>query len=316
MEQRALGTSGLSVSPIMLGGNVFGWTADARTSYGILDAFVAAGGNFIDTADVYSAFAPGNKGGESETILGDWLKKSGKRHDVLLATKVGTLDGEGGSGLKPARIAAAVEASLRRLQTDVIDVYFAHRDDPGTPLEETLAAFDALVKAGKVRAIGASNYSAARLSEALATSDRNGWARFTVMQPHYNLLYRDEYEGPLQELALAESIGVVSYYGLASGYLSGKYRTPGDLSGSRSRAAKSHMEGKGPAVLAVMDAIAAETGASLPAIALAWLREQPGITAPIASATSTAQVRELIASATLTLSADQSARLTAAGRQL
>jgi aryl-alcohol dehydrogenase-like predicted oxidoreductase len=152
MEQRALGTSGLSVSPIMLGGNVFGWTADARTSYGILDAFVAAGGNCIDTADVYSAFAPGNKGGESETILGDWLKKSGKRRDVLIATKVGALDGEGGSGLKPTRIAAAVEASLRRLQTDVIDVYFAHRDDPGTPLEETLATFEALVKAGKVPA--------------------------------------------------------------------------------------------------------------------------------------------------------------------
>jgi aryl-alcohol dehydrogenase-like predicted oxidoreductase len=311
MEQRALGASGLSVSPIMLGGNVFGWTADARTSYAILDAFVAGGGNFIDTADVYSAFAPGNKGGESETILGDWLKQSGKRHDVVLATKVGSLPGEGGRGLKATRIAAAVEASLRRLQTDVIDVYFAHRDDPDTPLEETLAAFDVLVKAGKVRAIGASNYSAARLSAALAVSNRNGWARFTVLQPHYNLLYRDEYEGPLQELALAESIGVVPYYGLASGYLTGKYRTPGDLSGSRSGAAKSHMEGGGPAMLAAMDAIAAETGAGLAAIALAWLRAQPGITAPIASATSTAQVAELIASTRLTLSADQIARLTA-----
>jgi aryl-alcohol dehydrogenase-like predicted oxidoreductase len=311
MEQRALGASGLSVAPIMLGGNVFGWTADGPTSNAILDAFVAGGGNFIDTADIYSAFAPGNSGGESETIIGEWLGRNGRRRDIVIATKVGLLDGEGGSGLGAARIAAAAEASLKRLQTDVIDVYFAHRDDPATPLEETLEAFDRLVRAGKVRAIGASNYSASRLAEALAISDRNGWARFTVLQPHYNLLTRDEYEGPLQSLALAETIGVVPYYGLASGYLTGKYRTPDDLSGSRSGAVKQFMDGKGPALLAVMDAIAAETGASLAAIALAWLKAQPGVTAPIASASRPAQVADLIAAAELTLSDDQLARLTA-----
>lgn len=309
MEQRMLGASGLKVSPIMLGGNVFGWTADAPTSHAVLDAFVAGGGNFIDTADVYSAWAPGHKGGESESILGDWMQARGNRRALIVATKVGMLDGEGGSGLKPARIAAAVDASLKRLRTDVIDVYFAHKDDPATPLEETLAAFDALVKAGKVRAIGASNYSAERLTEALAISERNGWARFTVMEPHYHLLKRDEYEGALQQLALAENIGVVPYYGLASGYLTGKYRRPEDFTGTRGGAAKKWMEGNGPAMLAVMDGIAAETGASLAAIALAWLKAQPGITAPIASASRPEQVADLIASATLTLSAEQLARL-------
>lgn len=309
MEQRMLGASGLKVSPIMLGGNVFGWTADAPTSHAVLDAFVAGGGNFIDTADVYSAWVPGHKGGESESILGDWMQARGNRRALIVATKVGMLDGEGGSGLKPARIAAAVDASLKRLRTDVIDVYFAHKDDPATPLEETLAAFDALVKAGKVRAIGASNYSAERLTEALAISERNGWARFTVMEPHYHLLKRDEYEGALQQLALAENIGVVPYYGLASGYLTGKYRRPEDFTGTRGGAAKKWMEGNGPAMLAVMDGIAAETGASLAAIALAWLKAQPGITAPIASASRPEQVADLIASATLTLSAEQLARL-------
>lgn len=284
MKQRALGASGLSVAPIMLGGNVFGWTANEKTSFAVLDAFAEGGGNFIDTADVYSAWVPGNSGGE------------------------------GGKGLKASRIAAACEASLKRLQTDVIDVYFAHKDDPETPLEETLAAFDALVKAGKVRAIGASNYSPERLAEALAISDRNGWARFTVLQPKYNLLKRDEYEGALQRLAIDETIGVVPYYGLASGYLSGKYRTPADLSGARAGAVKQWMESKGPSVLAALDTVAAETGASLAAIALAWLKEQPGITAPIASASRPEQVADLIAAATLTLTPDQLGRLTAAGR--
>jgi len=301
------------VVPIMLGGNVFGWTADAPTSHAILDTYVAGGGNFIDTADVYSAFAPGNVGGESETIIGEWLKRSGKRHDIIIATKVGMLDGEGGSGLKGTRIAAAAEASLKRLQTDVIDLYFAHRDDPDTPLAETLEALDRLVKTGKVRAIGASNYSASRLAEALAISDQNGWARFTALQPEYHLLKRDDYEGPLQRLALAETIGVVPYYGLANGYLTGKYRTAADLSGVRSGGAKAYMDGKGPAMLAAMDGIAAETGASLAAIALAWLKAQPGITAPIASASRPAQVADLLAAAGLTLSDDQLARLTAAG---
>ncbi len=312
MKKRALGTSGISVAPIMLGGNVFGWSADEKTSFAVLDAFAAGGGNFIDTADVYSAWVPGHSGGESETIIGKWMKANGKRAETVIATKVGMLDGEGGSGLQPGRIAAACDASLKRLQTDVIDVYFAHKDDPNTPLEETLAAFDALVKAGKVRTLGASNYSAERLAEALAISDRNGWARFTVLQPNYNLLKRDEYEGPLQQLAVDEGIGVVPYYGLASGYLSGKYRTPEDLSGVRAGAAKVWMEGSGPATLAVMDTIAAETGASLAAIALAWLRDQPGITAPIASASKLEQVADLIAAGTLELNADQLSRLTAA----
>ncbi|WP_374594254.1 aldo/keto reductase [Sphingosinicella sp.] len=314
MKQRTLGASGLSVAPIMLGGNVFGWTADEKTSFAVLDAFAAGGGNFIDTADVYSAWVPGNSGGESETLIGKWLRARDRRDSTVIATKVGMLDGEGGAGLKGGRIAAACEASLKRLQTDVIDVYFAHKDDPETPLEETLAAFDALVKAGKVRAIGASNYSPARLAEALAISDRNGWARFTVLQPQYNLLKRDEYEGALQRLAIDETIGVVPYYGLASGYLSGKYRTPADLSGPRAGAVKKWMEGRGPAVLAALDMVAAETGASLAAIALAWLKEQPGITAPIASASRPEQVADLIAAATLTLTPDQLDRLTAAGR--
>jgi len=313
MKQRALGDSGLSVAPIMLGGNVFGWTADEKTSFAVLDAFAEGGGDFIDTADVSSAWVPGNSGGESEALIGKWLKARGTRDQTVIATKVGMLNGEGGKGLKASRIAAACEASLKRLQTNVIDVYFAHKDDPETHLEETLGAFDALVKAGKVRAIGASNYSPERLAEALAISDRNGWARFTVLQPQYNLLKRDEYEGALQKLAINETIGVVPYYGLASGYLSGKYRTPADLSGPRAGAVKKWVEGKGPAMLAAMDAVAAETGASLAAIALAWLREQPGITAPIASASRPEQVADLITAATLTLTPDQLNRLTAAG---
>jgi len=314
MKQRTLGASGLSVAPVMLGGNVFGWTADEKTSFAVLDAFAESGGNFIDTADVYSAWAPGNSGGESETIIGKWLKASGRRDRTVIATKVGLLDGEGGKGLKAGRIAAACEASLTRLQTDVIDIYFAHRDDPDTPLEETLGALDALVKAGRVRAIGASNYSPARLAEALAVSDRNGWARFTVLQPEYNLLKRDEYEGALQRLAIDEKIGVVPYYGLASGYLTGKYRSPADLTGTRAGAVRKWMEGKGPAALAAMDSIAAETGASLASIALAWLREQPGITAPIASASKPDQVADLIKAATLELRPDQLSCLTAAAR--
>lgn len=313
MKQRALGASGLSVAPIMLGGNVFGWTANEKTSFAVLDAFAEGCGDFIDTADVYSAWVPGNSGGESEMLIGQWLKARGRRDQTVIATKVGMLDGEGGKGLKASRIAAACEASLKRLQTDVIDVYFAHKDDPETPLEETLAAFDALVKAGKVRAIGALNYSPERLAEALAISNSNGWARFTVLQPQYNLLKRDEYEGALQRLAIDETIGVVPYYGLASGYLSGKYRTPADLSGARAGAVKQWMESKGPSVLAALDTVAAETGASLAAIALAWLKEQPGITAPIVSASRPEQVADLIAAATLTLTPDQLGRLTAAG---
>lgn len=314
MERKPLGKSGLSAAPIMLGTNNFGWTIGQQASNAVLDAFVAQGGSLLDTADVYSAWIPGNKGGESETMIGNWLRSSGKRDKVLIATKVGLLDGPGGRKLQPSRIAAAVDESLKRLQVDVIDLYFAHRDDPSTPLEDMLDAFDRLVKAGKVRAIGASNYSAERLAEALAVSDRNGLTRFSVVEPFCNLLQRDQYEGPLQDLVVAEGLAAVPYFGLARGYLSGKYRTAADLVGSNhADGAAAMMAGKGPAMLAVMDDIAAETGARLAAIALAWLRQQPGVAAPISSATSAAQVNELMSSTELTLSNDQIERLNRAG---
>jgi aryl-alcohol dehydrogenase-like predicted oxidoreductase len=313
-ELRPIGNSGLSTPPLILGGNVFGWTVDTDRSCGLLDAFVAAGGTMIDTADFYTAYIPGNKGGESESVIGEWLTRSGRRKDVLIATKVGLFDGVGGSGLKASRIAAAVDESLNRLRTDVIDLYFAHCDDPKTPLEESLEAFDGLVKAGKVRAIGASNFTADRLAEALRCSDANGWTRFTVLQPLYNLVDRDSFEGPMQDLCLAENIAVLPYFGLAAGYLTGKYRSQADLGKSpRGSRADHYMQRTGPAVLAAMDAVAAETGASLPAIALAWLAAQPGITAPIASATSQEQLAELLPSLRLSLTADQLARLSEAG---
>lgn len=299
--------------PLMLGGNVFGWTADRAQSFAVLDRFVGAGGRMIDTADVYSAWAPGNRGGESETIIGEWLRASGKRDAVTIATKVGLLPGTGGKGLSASRIAAAADESLARLGVEAIDLYFAHRDDPETPLEETLAALDALVRAGKVKALGASNYSAERLGEALRLQDANGWTRFTVLEPEYNLLERGTFEGALQDLCVAERIGAVPYYALASGYLTGKYRTEADLQGrARGGAAAKYMAGKGPAVLAAMDQVAAETGASLAAIALAWLAVQPGVLAPIASATSPAQVDELTAQVALT--GDQIALLDGASR--
>jgi aryl-alcohol dehydrogenase-like predicted oxidoreductase len=309
-QNRPLGSSGLSTPPLVLGGNVFGWTIDTEQSCAILDAFAAGGGTMIDTADIYSAWIPGNKGGESESAIGEWLTRSGRRKDVAIVTKVGMFDGPGGSGLKASRIVAAAEESLKRLRTDVIDLFFAHRDDQDTPLEESLEAFDRLVKAGKVRAIGASNFTADRLAEALRVSDANGWARFTVLQPHYNLVDRDKFEGPLQDLCRAENIGVIPYYALASGYLTGKYRSEADLGKSpRGGGATAYMQGNGPAVLAAMDAVAAETGASLAAIALAWLAAQPAVTAPIASATSLAQLDDLLAGMRLSLTPDQLALL-------
>jgi aryl-alcohol dehydrogenase-like predicted oxidoreductase len=313
-QKRALGTSGLQTAPLMLGGNVFGWTIDRAGSFAVLDAFVAHGGTLIDTSDVYSAWVPGNQGGESETIIGEWLKESGKRQDVLIATKVGLLDNGNGKGLTAASITSAIEASLKRLGTDVIDLYFGHRDDPDTPLEETLAAFDALVRAGKVRALGASNYSAARTREALDISAANGFAAFSVIEPHYNLIERREYEGPLQDLVVAAGLGAVPYYGLASGYLTGKYRDAAHVAGgARAKAVQRYFDGKGPAILAAMDIVAKETGASLAAIALAWLAAQPGVVAPIASATSPAQVAQLAEAMELILTPDQRARLDTAG---
>ena len=309
MTDKALGQSGLAIPPLVLGGNVFGWTADRAASFAVLDRFVEGGGTMIDTADVYSAWVDGHKGGESESMIGEWLKASGARDLVLIATKVGMMSG----GLRPDGVRAAAAASLDRLGIDTIDLYFAHKDDPDVPLDEMLGAFAELIDAGQVRAIGASNYTAERLAGALRVADAKGLPRFTAMQPELNLLDRDQYEGALQQLCVAENIGVVPYYSLASGYLSGKYRSTDDLSKSpRGYKAKSYMEGRGPAVLAVLDGIAAETGATLSQIALAWVAQQPGVTAPIASATTVTQLEELLGSMKLELSADQLAALSAA----
>jgi aryl-alcohol dehydrogenase-like predicted oxidoreductase len=315
IEERSLGGSGLTTSPLALGGNVFGWTIDIEQGCEILDAFIDGGGKLIDTADIYSAWKPGNKGGESEAVIGEWLSRSGRRDNVLIATKVGMLDGPGGKGLQPTRIASAIDESLKRLRTDVVDIYFAHLDDTETPLEESLAALDVLVRAGKVRALGASNFTAERLALALRISDANGWTRFTVLQPYYNLLERVRFEGPLQSLCVAENIGVIPYYGLASGYLTGKYRSAADFSKSpRGGRMGDYLDGRGPSVLAVMDEIASETGASLAAIALAWLAAQPSISAPIASATSRAQLGELLQGMSLDLLGEQRARLDAVSK--
>ena len=311
---RRLGASDLKIAPLVLGGNVFGWTADRDVSFAVLDAFVDGGGTMIDTADAYSVWAPGRRGGESESMIGEWLKASGRRDDVLIATKVGMLPGEGGEKLAPARIAAACEASLRRLGTDRIDLYFAHQDDDATPQEAALEAFGRLVEAGKVRVLGASNFHAARLKSANEAARAAGLPHYQVLQPEYNLVSRDRFEGELQDYCVEYNIGVVPYYGLAAGFLTGKYRSRDDLSKSvRGGRMADLLEGKGKAVLAAMDAVAAESGASLAQVALAWLIAQPGVTAPIASATSADQVRDLLPALTLTLSPDQLERLADAG---
>lgn len=310
MTEKTLGQSGLSIEPFVLGGNVFGMTAGRDASFAILDRFAERGGGMIDTADVYSAWVPGHKGGESESMIGAWLKARGARDKILIATKVGMMPG----GLKPDRIRDAAQGSLDRLATDTIDLYFAHKDDPDVPLDEVLGAFAELVDAGMVRAIGASNYSADRLAEALRVSDANGLPRYTVVQPELNLLDRGQYEGALQKLCIAEGLGVVTYFSLASGYLSGKYRTSDDL-GKSPRGARvgRYLEGKGPMVLTAMEAIAAETGATLSQIALAWVAAQPGVTAPIASATTVEQLDDIMGSLDLALTATQRAALAAAG---
>ena len=311
---RRLGASDLKIAPLVLGGNVFGWTADRGASFAVLDAFVDGGGTMIDTADAYSVWAPGHRGGESESMIGEWLKASGRRDDVLIATKVGMLPGEGGEKLAPARIAAACEASLQRLGTDRIDLYFAHQDDDATPQEAALEAFGRLVEAGKVRVLGASNFHAARLKSAHEAARAAGLPHYQVLQPEYNLVSRDRFEGELQDYCVEYNIGVVPYYGLAAGFLTGKYRSRDDLAKSvRGGRMADLLEGKGKAVLAAMDAVAAESGASLAQVALAWLIAQPGVTAPIASATSADQVRDLLPALTLTLSPDQLERLADAG---
>jgi len=306
---RPLGRSGLATPRLVLGGNVFGWTVEGADAFAILDRFAAAGGTMIDTADAYSAWVPGHRGGESERLIGEWLKRRGRRDDVLIATKVGMLPGEGGDKLEPARIAAAAEASLARLGTH-IDLYYAHQDDQATPLADSLGAFDALVRAGKVRAVGASNYSAARLAEALAISEREGLARYEVLQPEYNLMARDKFEGALQALCIERGLGVLPYFGLASGFLTGKYRSAADKARSiRGGRMDAYLNERGFRVLAALDEVAAEAGATPAQVALAWLAAKPGVTAPIASATSLEQLEELLGVLTLELSGGQIERL-------
>jgi aryl-alcohol dehydrogenase-like predicted oxidoreductase len=310
MLKKELGKSGIMLPPVMFGGNVFGWTADVAMSFKLLDALTEAGLNAIDTADAYSRWVPGHAGGESEAIIGTWLKERRNRDKVIIATKVGMDLGPGKSGLSKARIKYAVEASLIRLQTDYIDLYQAHKDDEATPLEETLAAFAELIKEGKVRAIGASNYTARRLKDALATSARLGLPRFESLQPHYNLAERAIFEDELGPLCLAEGVGVINYYALASGFLTGKYRSEADFADkARGAATKKYLNPKGLGILAALDAQAARLKASPAQLALAWLIARPGITAPIASATSLAQLDELAKAATLKLDAQAIAAL-------
>ncbi|MEN0075031.1 MAG: aldo/keto reductase [Paracraurococcus sp.] len=313
MEHRSLGRSGLTIPPIVFGGNVFGWTLDKAASHRILDQLVEVGLTAIDTADMYSAWAPGNQGGESESIIGDWLAARGNRSRVTIFTKVGMKMGNGREGLSPAWIREEVDASLKRLRTDVIDLYQAHRDDPETPLEDTLGTFAELVKAGKVRAIGASNYTAPRLRQALETSARLGLPRYESLQPHYNLMERAGFEAELGPLCQKEGLGVVNYYALASGFLSGKYRSEADFGKSaRGGGMAKYLTPRGKAVLGALDAIAGELSATPAQVALAWLRAKPAVTAPIASATSAAQVDDLVKAAKLVLPAEAVAKLDAA----
>jgi aryl-alcohol dehydrogenase-like predicted oxidoreductase len=309
MHLRPLGRSPLSVAPLAFGGNVFGWSADEKRSFELLDAFVDAGFNLVDTADAYSAWVPGNRGGESETLIGKWLQRSGKRDKVVIATKVAKWAEH--PGLSPLNIRQAVEGSLRRLQTDHIDLYQAHEDDATVPLHETLGAFARLIEEGKVRAIGASNYGADRFEEALKVSKEHGLPRYESLQPEYNLVARAGYERELEPLARREDIGVIPYYALASGFLTGKYRSAADLAKSAARggAVKKYLDLRGLGVLAALDEVAAAHQATPAQVALAWLMARPGITAPIASATSVEQLRELCAAADLVLAADEIARL-------
>lgn len=309
---RRLGRTDIEIAPLVLGGNVFGWTADEATSFALLDAFVAEGFTAIDTADVYSRWVPGNDS-ESEKIIGRWLKARGNRDKVHIFTKVGSDVGQGKIDLSAQWIEQAVEASLTRLQTDYIDLYQSHWPDPTVSQEETLAAYGKLIAAGKVRYIGASNYDAALLGEALTLSADRQLPRYESLQNEFNLHKRDAFEGAVQDLLLREGIGAITYYGLAAGFLTGKYRTEADLNGARRESVRRYLDERGLRILAAMDAVAAETGATHAEIALAWIIAQPGITAPLSSATSTAQLAELIRGARLTLAEEHLAALTAAG---
>ncbi|WP_077002931.1 aldo/keto reductase [Variovorax sp. KK3] len=311
MQLRTLGRSGLQVSPLAFGGNVFGWTVDEKLSFRLLDAWLDAGFNFVDTADVYSYWVPGHSGGESETIIGKWLRQRGKRNQVVLATKVGKPMGENKKGLSPAYIRQAVDASLKRLQTDHIDLYQSHDDDADTPLADTLGTFAELIKAGKVRAIGASNYSAARLAEALDVAEREGLPRYESLQPLYNLYDRAVYEDELEPLCAERGVGVINFYALAAGFLTGKYRSQADAGKSArgESTTKKYLNPRGLRILAALDEVAKAHGATPGQVALAWQIARPSITAPIASATSMAQLDDLAAAARLTLDAEAIALL-------
>ena len=315
MENRRLGQSSLQVSPIAFGCNVFGWTADEKTSFALLDAWVDAGFNFLDTADVYSRWHTGNSGGESETIIGKWLKARGNRDKVVLATKLGIEMAPGKKGLSRAYMQSAVEASLRRLQTDYIDLYQSHRDDPETPIEETLSGYADLIKQGKVREIGASNFSADRLAESLKISTDKGLPRYQSLQPHYNLVERTEFEGPLEDLCLGEKIGVIGYYSLASGFLTGKYKSRADTEGrARGGGVEKYMTDHGFGVIKALEEVAARYEAKPGQVALAWLIARPSVTAPIASATNLEQLAELAEAAEIDLDAELIQKIDAASK--
>ena len=316
MQKRKLGKTGFEIAPLALGGNVFGWTADEPTSFKLLDSFIDKGFNLVDTADIYSHWVPGHKGGESESIIGKWLKHSGKRSKVVLATKVGMAMGEDKKGLSASYIRQAVEDSLRRLQTDYIDLYQSHKDDPNTPLEETLQAFGDLIDQGKVRAIGASNYSGQRLAEALEISQQKGLARYETLQPDYNLYDRFAYDSDLEQLCQKQGLGVISYFSLASGFLSGKYRSEADLSTSpRGQMVKKYLNARGLRILDALDQVAKQYQATPTQIALAWLIARPSITAPIASATNLQQLDELVQAPDIELDQSSIELLNKAGEQ-
>ena len=316
MQLRPLGRSALQVAPLCLGGNVFGWTADDQASFAVLDAFIAAGLNFIDTADVYSVWVPRHRGGESETVLGNWLKRGAIRADVVIATKVGMQMAPDRKGLSAGHIVRSAEDSLRRLQTDYIDLYYSHCDDPGVPMEETLGAYQKLIAQGKVRAIGASNFTAERLSLALEVSRSNGLPRYEVLQPHYNLYARADYESALEALCAKQQIGVAPYYALASGFLTGKYRTPADAAKSArgKGVVERFLNERGLKILAALDDVGRRHGASPASVALAWAMARPSITAPIASATTVDQLGELAAATRLNLDPAAVEQLNAASR--
>ena len=312
MQLKQLGSSGLEIAPIVFGGNVFGWTADKEASFALLDRFVDAGFNAIDTADTYSGWVPGNSGGESETIIGEWLASRKRRHDIVLMTKVAKWSQR--PGLSPANIIAAIDDSLKRLQTDYVDVYFAHEDDATVPLDHTLATFAELVASGKVRVLGASNYEAPRLAEALSISKAAGFPRYEVLQPEYNLYARNGFEGELEDLANENELGVVPYFALGSGFLTGKYRSKADIEGTaREGLLGGYFDARGQRVLDALHAAAEETGATPTQVALAWLIGKPSVTAPIASARTVAQLDEVLGAAEVTLPRALMAKLDSAG---